>query len=69
MASLIDQKNVVLQIRNGTTIMGHTCLNIYKLDVFKTRNRLENGLANALEGTCLKRSFDHRNPLYSEHTT
>ena len=38
-------------------------------DVTKTRNGLENGLANGLEGTCLKRSFGHRNPLYNEHTT
>ena len=24
---------------------------------------------NGLEGACLKCSFGHRNPLYSEHTT
>jgi len=38
-------------------------------DMTKTRNGLENGLANELKRTCLKRSFGHRNPLYSEHTT
>jgi len=41
----------------------------YPMDMTKTRNGLENGLANRLERTCLKRSFGHRNPLYSEHTT
>ena len=40
-----------------------------KADMTKTRNGLENGLTNGLERTCLKRSFGHRNPLYSEHTT
>ena len=38
-------------------------------DMTKTWNGLQNGLTNGLEGTCLKRSFGHRNPLYSEHTT
>ena len=30
------------------------------MDVTKTWNGLENGLANGLEVTCLKHSFDHR---------
>ena len=38
------------------------------LDMTKTRNGLQNGLANGLEGTCLKCSFGHKNPLYNEHT-
>ena len=41
----------------------------FRRDMTKMRNGLENGLANRLEGTCLKRSLSHRNPLYSEHTT
>jgi len=32
-------------------------------DVTKTQNGLENGLANGLEETCVKSSFDHRNSL------
>ena len=39
------------------------------MDMTKTQNGLENGLTNGLEGACLKCSFGHRNPLYSEHTT